>query len=117
MTTVNAVFFRERHPFHILPASILPFLVSLALFFLLFGVVAYFHDWNAFGFISNETMLHLSFLVLWFSVISWVLDVLEESALGFHTKRVQHGLRYGFALFIFSEVMFFFCFLLSFFSL
>jgi len=44
MTKLNAVFFRERHPFHILPASILPFLVCLALFFLLFGVVAYLHD-------------------------------------------------------------------------
>lgn len=55
-------------------------------------------------------MLHVAFLVLWFGVISWILDVLEESALGFHTKRVQQGLRYGFAFFILSEVMFFFAF-------
>ncbi len=44
MTKLNAVFLRERHPFHILPASILPFFVSFALFFLLFAVVAYLHD-------------------------------------------------------------------------
>jgi len=59
--------------------------------------------------------MHISFLLLWFSIISWVLDVLEESALGFHTKKVQQGLRYGFALFIFSEVMFFFAFFWAFF--
>ncbi len=60
-------------------------------------------------------MLHAAFLTLWFGVISWVLDVLEESALGFHTKRVQQGLRYGFAFFILSEVMFFFAFFWAFF--
>ncbi len=70
MTKLDSVFFRERHPFHILPASSLPFVVSLALFVLLFAVVAYLHEWNAFGFISNETMLHLAFLLLWFGVIS-----------------------------------------------
>jgi len=44
MTKVQKIFFRERHPFHILPSSVLPFLVSLALFFFLFAVVAYLHD-------------------------------------------------------------------------
>uniref|UniRef100_A0A6N2LCD8 Cytochrome c oxidase subunit 3 n=1 Tax=Salix viminalis TaxID=40686 RepID=A0A6N2LCD8_SALVM len=46
----------------------------------------------------------------------WWRDVLRESTLeGHHTKVVQLGLRYGFILFIVSEVMFFFAFFWAFF--
>lgn len=46
----------------------------------------------------------------------WWRDVIRESTLeGHHTKVVQLGLRYGFILFIVSEVMFFFAFFWAFF--
>ncbi|GAY69439.1 hypothetical protein CUMW_272010 [Citrus unshiu] len=46
----------------------------------------------------------------------WWRDVLRESTLeGHHTKVVQLGLRYGFILFIVSEVMLFFAFFWAFF--
>lgn len=43
-------------------------------------------------------------------VMSWFMEILRESVLGYHTKRVQKGLRLGMVLFIVSEVMFFFAF-------
>jgi len=36
--------------------------------------------------------------------------VVKESGQGHHTKVVRNGLRYGMALFIVSEIMFFFAF-------
>jgi heme/copper-type cytochrome/quinol oxidase subunit 3 len=41
--------------------------------------------------------------------------VIKESSQGFHTHKVQQGLRLGMLLFIASEVMFFFAFFWAFF--
>jgi cytochrome c oxidase subunit 3 len=38
------------------------------------------------------------------------LTVVKESGQGYHTLAVRRGLRYGMALFIVSEIMFFFAF-------
>ena len=47
----------------------------------------------------------------------WWRDVIREATFqGFHTPVVQLGLRYGMALFIASEVMFFSAFFWAFFS-
>jgi len=48
-------------------------------------------------------------------LFSWFSTVVVESGHGYHTVAVRTGLRYGMILFIVSEIMFFFCFLLSFF--
>ena len=46
----------------------------------------------------------------------WWRDVIKEGATGgHHTKIVRHGLRVGMALFILSEIMFFFAFFWAFF--
>lgn len=46
----------------------------------------------------------------------WWRDVIKESHTGFHNKVVQIGLRYGMALFIASEVMFFSAFFWAYFD-
>lgn len=55
-------------------------------------------------------LMHVGFLALFVTVMRWFYAVLKESSLGYHTKKVQKGLRLGMLLFIASEVMFFFAF-------
>lgn len=59
--------------------------------------------------------MHLGVIGLFFTVMRWFFAVLKESRLGYHTKKVQQGLRLGMLLFIASEVMFFFAFFWGFF--
>jgi len=50
------------------------------------------------------------------TVVVWFNDIILEATFeGHHTLRVQSGLRYGIALFIVSEVLFFFAFFWAFF--
>ncbi|CAK9173709.1 unnamed protein product, partial [Ilex paraguariensis] len=60
---------------------------------------------------GGATLLSLGLIFLLYTMFVWWRDVLRESTLeGHHTKVVQLGPRYGFLLFIVSEVMFFFAF-------
>lgn len=56
----------------------------------------------------------LSFSLLCSVFINWFIDIFDESYRYNHNKRVLQGLKYGIILFIISEIMFFFCFFLSF---
>jgi len=68
------------------------------------------------SFQGGATLLSLGLIFLLYTMFVWWRDVLRESTLeGHHTKAVQLGLRYGFILFIVSEVMFFFAFFWAFF--
>uniref|UniRef100_A0A6N2KSW2 Cytochrome c oxidase subunit 3 n=1 Tax=Salix viminalis TaxID=40686 RepID=A0A6N2KSW2_SALVM len=68
------------------------------------------------SFQGGATLLSLGLLFILYTMFVWWRDVLRESTLeGHHTKVVQLGLRYGFILFIVSEVMFFFAFFWAFF--
>lgn len=50
------------------------------------------------------------------TIIQWWRDVIREGTfLGFHTRIVESGLRYGIIMFILSEVCFFFSFFWAFF--
>jgi cytochrome c oxidase subunit 3 len=60
-------------------------------------------------------MMHIGFLGLYLTAMSWFLSILKESSQGYHTKKVQKGLRLGMILFILSEVMLFFAFFWGFF--
>lgn len=55
-------------------------------------------------------------IMLVLTLIGWWRDVIRESTdLGYHPRPVQRGLRFGFILFIVSEVMFFIAFFWAFF--
>nr|GLL21610.1 Cytochrome c oxidase subunit 3 [Ipomoea trifida] len=57
----------------------------------------------------GATLLSLGLIFILYTMFVWWRDVLRESTFeGHHTKVVQLGPRYGFILFIVSEVMFFF---------
>jgi len=57
----------------------------------------------------------LSFVGFGVIVLRWFIAILRESSKGYHTPRVQNGLRLGVILFIVSEIMFFFAFFWAFF--
>lgn len=60
---------------------------------------------------GGARLLSLGLILILYTMFVWWRDVLRESTLeGHHTKVVQDGLRYGFILFIVSEVLFFFAF-------
>ena len=95
---------KPGHTFHLVTPSPWPIITSFVSFIFLIGVVAYMHRYIEGGF-----TLCLGLFLLLFSMGIWWRDVIRESTWqGNHTVKVQKGLRIGFALFILSEVMFFF---------
>ena len=90
----------KTHDYHILPPSIWPFLAAVSVFFLLFGAVLWMHD-------MGMWMFALSLLGCLAIMYAWWADVVREAQAGDHTPVVRIGLRYGFILFILSEVAFF----------
>jgi cytochrome c oxidase subunit 3 len=101
----------HQHPFHLVDPSPWPLSLSIAAFFLTFGIVLYIH-----GYESGFTLLSLGLFILIFVSSLWWRDVVREATYeGHHTKRVQRGLRMGIGLFIVSEIIFFFAFFWAFF--
>jgi len=100
----------QKHPFHILDASPYPFLVSFFLLTLLVPTTLYMHGLNMPLGLPRADFMHASYLGLYTTAMSWFLSIVKESSQGYHTKKVQHGLRMGMILFILSEVMLFFAF-------
>jgi cytochrome c oxidase subunit 3 len=75
------------------------------------GAVMYMHDYA-----NGGLTLILGFIIILFVMFTWWRDVIKEATYeGQHTKAVQRGLKIGMALFIVSEVMFFFAFFWAFF--
>ena len=90
----------KNHDYHILKPSIWPFLGALGGFIMLFGAALWMKGHTPFPFlIGLATVLYVMY--------SWWSDVIHEANTGDHTPVVRIGLRYGFILFITSEVMFF----------
>ncbi|MBN2760598.1 MAG: cytochrome c oxidase subunit 3, partial [Rhodobacteraceae bacterium] len=99
----------KNHDYHVLPPSIWPFVAALSGFIMLFGAVIWMHD--------NGPWLFLMGLAgVLYVMFEWWKDVIVESHAGDHTPVVTIGLRYGFILFIMSEVMFFAAWFWSFFK-
>jgi cytochrome c oxidase subunit 3 len=92
------------HSYHLVSPSPWPLITSFTAFTMLVGVVAYMHRYTGGGFtlFFGEISLILAMSIWWRDVIR------EATWQGNHTLKVQRGLRIGFALFILSEVMFFF---------
>ncbi|MDO5658585.1 MAG: cytochrome c oxidase subunit 3 [Paracoccus sp. (in: a-proteobacteria)] len=90
----------KNHDFHILPPSIWPFLGAVAAFVMFFGGVLWMHD-------SGPWMFLAGLVGVLYVMFGWWADVTHEGETGDHTPVVQIGLRYGFILFVISEVFFF----------
>ena len=113
-SNLSVILRSQVHPFHILRPSTFPITTSFFLFFWLVPQVFSMHGLPFAGSFQSD-LIHLSLTGLIFTVLSWFISILKESSLGYHTGRVQIGLRLGMLLFIASEVMFFFAFFWAFF--
>ncbi|KAK9187596.1 hypothetical protein WN944_018994 [Citrus x changshan-huyou] len=101
----------QRHSYHLVDPSPWPISGSLGALATTVGGVMYMHSFQ-----GGATLLSLGLIFILYTMFVWWRDVLRESTLeGHHTKVVQLGLRYGFILFIVSEVMLFFAFFWAFF--
>ena len=90
----------KNHDYHILPPSIWPFAGALSGFIMLFGAVLWMQG-------ITWIMFAMGFVGVLYVMFAWWSDVVRESNVGDHTPVVRIGLRYGFIMFIMSEVMFF----------
>ena len=91
----------QKHPWHLVDPSPWPVMGAVAALALTMGGIMFMH------YDSNWLLIVGALLVL-LTMFMWWRDVIREAQAGsHHTKPVQIGLRYGMALFIASEVMFF----------
>jgi cytochrome c oxidase subunit 3 len=94
----------KNHDYHVLPPSIWPLVSAASAFVMLFGAVLWFSP----AVQANQPWLFLAGLAgVVAAMAGWWSEVIRESRAGEHTPVVRIGLRYGFILFILSEVMFF----------
>jgi len=99
-----------KHPYHLVDPSPWPILGSIAAGLLATGGVLFMHGYGWW-------LMAIGFLAVLATMAVWWRDVIREATFeGHHTPVVQLGLRYGMALFIASEVMFFSAFFWAFFS-
>jgi cytochrome c oxidase subunit III len=99
----------KNHDYHILPPSLHPLLASVGAFIMLFGAVLWMQG-------ITPWMFAVGLLLTLYVMFAWWADVVDEAQTGDHTPVVRIGLRYGFILFIMSEVMFFLAWFWSFFK-
>ena len=107
---------KEKHHFHLVDSSQLPFTAAFASLLLVLNIVFYLHapDVLRAHFFDN-LMFQGVFFLFTTCLFSWFSTVVVESGNGYHTVAVRTGLRYGMILFIVSEIMFFFAFFWAFF--
>jgi cytochrome c oxidase subunit III len=91
----------QNHEYHLVEPSPWPAVGSIGAFVLALGFIAYMHGWPGIYTVPG-------IILVVFTMVMWWRDVINEGEhQGHHTAIVQLGLRYGMALFIASEVMFF----------
>jgi cytochrome c oxidase subunit III len=100
---------QKNHDYHILSPSIWPLVGSVGAFVMLFGSVLWMHG-------SGPYMFLAGLAAVLYTMFAWWSEVVAESSAGDHTPVVRIGLRYGFIMFIMSEVMFFAAWFWSFFK-
>ncbi|MBX9698493.1 MAG: cytochrome c oxidase subunit 3 [Acetobacteraceae bacterium] len=99
----------HKHPYHLVDPSPWPLVGAIAGGLFVGGIimVAHYNSW---------WMLILGVLGVITTMVFWWRDVIREARTpGIHTPIVRIGLRYGMALFIASEVMFFVAFFWAYF--
>ena len=102
----------HKHGFHLVDPSPWPLVSAFSALMLTFGGVLYMH-----GYMGGNFLWQFGFCMILFMMFCWWRDIIREGTFeGQHTSIVQLGLKMGMLLCIVSEVMFFFCFFLGFFS-
>lgn len=107
----------KPHPYHIVRPSIWPMVGAFAGMLLAIGAVLYMHEVKIGEFEIGLKGVFLGFIAVLATMFFWWKDVLYEAVTEkIHTPVAQIGMRYGMALFIASEVMFFVAFFWAFFD-
>ena len=95
---------KQKHKFHMVSPSPWPIYSSASAFLLVIGMVLWMHYYTAIPLICG-------FIGILSSFYFWFRDIIREGVyMGYHTSIVESCLRFGFVLFLVSEVMFFFGF-------
>jgi len=94
-----------------------PFLISITLFNLILSFVAKVNLATSDSFLDKfilQYSIYFNFAILLFLVSRWFRDIIIEATFeGRHTLAVQRGIILGFLLFLLSEIMVFFIFIVS----
>ncbi len=91
----------HKHPYHLVTPSPWPAIGAVSAGVLTVGAVLYMHA-------DITWIMILGLLGILGTMAGWFWDVVKEAEFeGYHNPVVQVGMRYGMALFIASEVMFF----------
>jgi cytochrome c oxidase subunit 3 len=107
---------QPKHPYHLVDPSPWPIIGALCAGIMFGGAVLYMKSLRLFD-IPGAWVMTGGFLGVLLVMAVWWRDVIREAEHeGHHTPVVQIGLRYGMALFIASEVMFFAAFFWAFFT-
>ncbi len=102
----------QTHEYHLVNPSAWPILTSIGFLILTIGAVLFFH-----GKTGGDYTVIAGFAACIYCGYGWWRDIVRESRVdNAHTSPVKLGLRVGMALFILSEVMFFFAFFFSYFK-
>ena len=105
-----------KHPYHLVDPSPWPVMGAFAGLLLFSGAVMFMHKLSLFG-IPGAWWMGAGGVLVLFTMYYWWRDVVREGEFqGHHSPVVQLGLRYGMALFIASEVMFFAAFFWAYFD-
>ena len=100
----------QKHPYHLVDPSPWPIVGAASALLLTVGSVLFMHE-------DIWWVMAIGFAGILGTMVFWFRDVIREAThQGYHTKIVQLGLRYGMALFIASEVMFFLAWFWAFFN-
>ena len=100
----------QKHPYHLVDPSPWPAVGSVGAFVMACGAVWYMHG-------GVLWLLLIGTVIVLATMAGWWRDVIREAEHeGHHTSVVQLSHRYGMALFIASEVMFFAAFFWAFFN-
>nr|ADK97573.1 cytochrome c oxidase subunit 3 [Peripatoides sp. DVL-2010] len=99
----------HSHPYHLVELSPWPITGALGSLILMIGLIKWFYKFSM-------MLLLLSLIIILMTMFQWWRDIIRESTYqGFHTNKVEYGLRSGMILFIISEVLFFISFFWAFF--
>src|SRR5271170_3073387 len=99
----------HKHPYHLVDPSPWPIIGAISAGLLATGGLLYMHDGHVW------TLLIIGVIAVLGTMAVWWRDVIREATFeGYHNPVVQLGMRYGMALFIASEVMFFSAFFWAF---